>query len=257
MNDPPDPISKELTLIALSGLPEIKQGDDIASEIFKAQKKLAIDFEDGDIYVIAQKVVSKAEGRVAKINSIAPSVFSSEFAKFLSKDPREVELILRESKSVVRARRGILITETKRGIVCANAGIDRSNVMGDDSALLLPENPDRSALKIRKRLEKLTGKMLAVIISDTFGRPWREGQVDFAIGVSGISCFRDYRGKRDMYDRVLRVTRIAQVDEIAAAAELLMGKARSIPVVLMKGYSFEREDGSKKLLRRITRDLFR
>jgi coenzyme F420-0:L-glutamate ligase/coenzyme F420-1:gamma-L-glutamate ligase len=164
---------------------------------------------------------------------------------------------LRESRSIVRARLGILITENKQGIICANSGVDRSNVREEGSFLLLPEYPDRSAAKIRKTLEALTRKRAAVVISDTYGRPWREGQVDFAIGVSGISCFRDYRGKPDMYGRALKVTNIAQVDELASAAELIMGKSRGTPVVLFKGYVFEAGEGSRPLLRKIARDLFR
>lgn len=249
--------AKELRLIGIEGIGEPSEGEDLAQLIFSAQERAGIPFEDGDVYVVAQKVVSKAEGRFVELRKVKPSEFALSLARHLKKDPKEVEVALRQSRSIVRARLGILITETKQGIICANSGVDRSNVKGRGRMLLLPARPDRSAARIRARLEKLTGRRLAVIVSDTFGRPWREGQVDFAIGVSGIACFRDYRGKVDMYGRPLKVTNIAQVDELAAAAELVMGKSRRIPVVVVKGLVYERGEGSKGLLRRITRDLFR
>ncbi len=238
-------------------MPEIRDGDDVASAVFAAQRRMGVPSEDGDIYVVAQKIVSKSEGMRVKLDSFTPSAFSSQLAAHIRKDPREVEVILRESRSIIRARLGILITETRHGLVCANAGVDRSNLPGVGEALLLPRDPDRSAARIRKGIEKLSGRAHAVIISDTFGRPWREGQVDFAIGVSGISCFRDYRRTDDAYGREMKATNIAQVDELAAAAELIMGKARSIPAVLVKGYTFSVGHGSKRLMRRIARDLFR
>jgi coenzyme F420-0:L-glutamate ligase/coenzyme F420-1:gamma-L-glutamate ligase len=249
--------SPEIRLLGLKLRGDVKRGDDLGMSIFEAQQGAGIPFDDGDIYVVAQKVVSKAEGRSVRLSAVKPSPFAESLAAHLKKDPREVEVVLRESRSIIKARLGILITETKGGIVCANSGADRSNVADGDDMLLLPMNPDGSARSIRRRLESLTGKSLAVIVSDTFGRPWREGQVDFAIGVSGIACFRDYRGKPDMYGRILKVTNIAQVDELAAAAELVMGKTRSTPVVLVKGLRHEKGEGSKRLLRRITHDLFR
>jgi coenzyme F420-0:L-glutamate ligase/coenzyme F420-1:gamma-L-glutamate ligase len=252
-----DPGNPALGFLALSEIGDVKAGDDLPKAIYEAQSREGIPFEDGDVYVVAQKVVSKAEGRVVHLRDVSPSDFAKNLSSFLRKDPKEVEVVLRETRSIVRARLGILITENKQGIICANSGVDRSNVPGDDSLLLLPVSPDSSAAAIRKGLESLSGKKAAVVISDTFGRPWREGQVDFAIGVSGIECFRDYRGKPDMYGRPLKVTNIAQVDELAAAAELVMGKSRRIPVVLVKGYMHGEGEGSKPLLRKITRDLFR
>lgn len=256
-----DPSADTIQLIAIKNIPDVKEGDDIARIIYDAQKKMNIESEENDIYVIAQKIVSKAEGRFVRISDIRPGKFATQLAESIKKDPREVQLILDESNSIVRARLGILITETRHGIVCANSGVDMSNVNSYDAsgqyALLLPSDPDESARRIRSKLIDLLGKNVAVIISDTFGRAWREGHVDFAIGVSGIECFRDYRGKKDMYGRELKVTQIAQVDEIAAAAELLMGKARGIPAVIVRGYTYKCGEGSKQLIRPIERDLFR
>ncbi|MGA1974805.1 MAG: coenzyme F420-0:L-glutamate ligase [Conexivisphaerales archaeon] len=247
----------ELRFIALAGIGDVRPGDDLGSVIYSAQKKARIPFSEGDVYIIAQKVVSKAEGRLVSLESVKPSAFAESLGSFLKKDPREVEVVLRESRSIVRARLGILITESKQGIICANSGVDRSNVGDEGRLLLLPEDPDRSAVRIRRGIESRSGKKAAVVISDTHGRPWREGQVDFAIGASGISCFRDYRGKSDMYGWTLKVTNIAQVDELAAAAELVMGKSRGLPVVIVKGYLFQPGEGAKPLQRRIKRDLFR
>jgi coenzyme F420-0:L-glutamate ligase/coenzyme F420-1:gamma-L-glutamate ligase len=249
--------SSELRLVGLRGIGEVSLGDDVGSLICESQRKARIAFADGDVYVVAQKVVSKAEGRYVRLDDVKPSPFAESLGGFLKKDPKEVEVVLRESRSIVRARLGILITENRQGIICANSGVDRSNVNEEGSLLLLPESPDRSAARIRKSIESLSGKKVAVVVSDTYGRPWREGQVDFAIGVAGISCFRDYRGKPDMYGRTLKATNIAQVDELAAAAELVMGKSRGIPVVVVKGYLFEGGEGSKPLQRKIARDLFR
>ena len=249
--------SPQLKLLGLRGIGEVSPGDDVGRLIYDSQRKSRIPFADGDVYVVAQKVVSKSEGRFVRLEDVKPSPFAESLGGFLKKDPKEVEVVLRESRSIVRARLGILITENKQGIICANSGVDMSNVGEEGGLLLLPESPDRSAAKIRKSIEALSGRRAAVIISDTYGRPWREGQVDFAIGVAGIACLRDYRGKPDMYGRTLKVTNIAQVDELAAAAELVMGKSRGIPVVVVKGFVFEEGEGSKPLLRKIARDLFR
>ncbi|HVP22320.1 MAG TPA: coenzyme F420-0:L-glutamate ligase [Conexivisphaerales archaeon] len=257
MKEDADEGPDSLRLYGLKVLGEVLTGDDLGRLIFESQRKREIPFEDGDLYVVAQKVVSKSEGMYVKVEDVTPTPFAVSLAAFLKKDPKEVEVVLRESKSIVRARLGILITENKQGIICANSGVDRSNVKEEGRLLLLPENPDRSAARVRRSLEALSGKKCAVVISDTYGRPWREGQVDFAIGASGIACFRDYRGKPDMYGRPLKVTNIAQVDELASAAELIMGKSRGTPVVLVKGFPFEGGEGSKALLRKISRDLFR
>jgi len=261
INSDVDPTTDAMQIIAIKGIRDVKKGDDIAELIVNAQEKMKLQTQDGDIYIIAQKIVSKSEGRVVKLSDVNPSIFAKQLAENIGKEAREVQIILDESRSIVKARLGILITETKHGIVCANSGIDMSNVNRRkapyETALLLPLDPDASARKIREKIRKLTGKNVAVIISDTFGRAWREGHVDFAIGVSGIECLRDYRGKKDMYGRELRVTQIAQVDELAAAAELVMGKARGIPVALIRGYTYREGEGSKELLRPVERDLFR
>lgn len=256
MNERIDPESERLQLIAVKGIPDVLPGDDISELILKAQEKMDLPAEDGDIYVISQKIVSKAEGRLVRLDDIVPSSFALQLSETIGKDPKETEVILRESRSIIKARLGILITETRHGIICANSGVDRSNVKGDQ-LLLLPISPDESARRIKVGIESKAKKRVAVIISDTFGRPWREGHVDFAIGVSGIECFRDYRGRKDMYGRELKVTMMAQADEIASAAELLMGKAKRVPVVIVRGYSYAPGEGSQKMIRPVERDLFR
>lgn len=250
--------SNRIEIIGLSGMPVVKKGDDLARLIYEAATRQGVGFEDMDIVVVASKIVAKAEGRFVKLSDVVPGRFARNAARVINKDPREIEVILSTSRRVVKMRRGLLLTESHLGIVSANSGVDKSNVEGDDVVLLLPRNPDLSARRIRERLEGLTGKRLAVIISDTVGRAWREGQVDIAIGASGINVIRDYRGLPDMNNRVLRVTAIAQADELASAAELVMGKSKGVPVAIIRGYSYERkEESARKLNRRITRDLFR
>ncbi|MGC9209030.1 MAG: coenzyme F420-0:L-glutamate ligase [Nitrososphaeria archaeon] len=247
-----------IEIIAVRGMPDVKPGDDVAQLIYDAVVRSGIQVEDGDIFVIASKIVAKAEGRILKLNEITPSAFSIRASRIVKKDPREVEAILMASRRIIRMRRGIFLAETEFGVVAANAGIDKSNVQGEDVVLLLPKDPDRSARKIRKRLEKLFNRRLAVIISDTYGRTWREGQVDMAIGASGINVFRDYRGTPDMYNRTLKVTLIAQADELASAAELVMGKRKGVPVAIIKHYLYEATDvPARRLNRRDSKDLYR
>lgn len=213
--------------------------------------------KNNDVLVVAHKIVSKAEGRIADLATVKPSKRAINIAKKHHKDPRIAELILRESRRIVKMERGIIITETKHGFVCANAGIDKSNVYGDHVALL-PANPDSSADKIRRAIEKQTGKNVAVIISDTFGRPFREGQVNVAIGVSGLKPFKDYRGSKDMFGKKLKVTEIAVADEIASAAELVMGKVNRVPIAMIRDFMYENRQGSaKELIRKRKKDLFR
>ncbi len=248
----------EIEIIAVKGIPEVKPGDDISVYIFEACQKNNIRVEDGDIFVIASKIVAKAENRFVKLSDIAPSIFSIRASKIVKKDPREIEAILSASRRIIRMRRGIFLAETEFGVVAANSGIDKSNVGKDDYVLLLPKDPDRSAKRIRKKLEKMFNKRLAVIISDTYGRTWREGQVDMAIGASGINVFRDYRGSTDMYNRALKVTNIAHADEIASAAELVMGKKKGVPVAIVKHYQYDTtEIPAKKLNRKDAKDLYR
>lgn len=227
---------KALTAIALLDIPYVKPKDNIAAIIVEAAGKNGIKIDDGDVIVIAQKIVSKAENRIAQLKDAVPSQKAKEIAKTTGKSPKFVELVLKETKSVIKASREVLLVEDKRGLVCINAGIDKSNVDTEGSLALLPENPDASAEKCRTEIGELTGKNVAVIVCDTYSRPFRRGQVNFAIGVAGIRLFRDYRGKKDLFGQVLKVKNVAVVDEIAAAAELLMGQAKeATPVVIFKG----------------------
>jgi coenzyme F420-0:L-glutamate ligase/coenzyme F420-1:gamma-L-glutamate ligase len=232
--------------------------DDLGDVILKAIKQNRLEILDGDILVVAHKIVSKAEGRIVSLAGVKPSPKAIKMAKEHGKDPRIMELILKESVQILRAKNGIIVSETKGGFVCANAGVDQSNVEGD-AALLLPVDPDRSASRLCDAVKKKIGKEIAVVIMDTFGRPFREGQVNVAIGVAGMSPIKSYIGSRDMYGRKLRVSEIAVVDEIASAAELVMGKSEGTPAVIMRGYKYEKAaKSSAKLLQRSRKqDLFR
>ena len=215
------------------------------------------EIQDGDILVFSQKIVSKNEGRILSLSSVNPSLLANGISSSYNKDPRLVELILSESKRIVRMENGIIIVETNHGFVCANAGIDESNVQ-DGYATLLPEDPDRSANLLKERIEQKTGKNIAVIISDTFGRPFRLGQTDVAIGVAGIEPILDYSGKPDTFAKIMQVTAIAIVDEICSATELVMGKVEKCPVALVRNYKFNFSDAKiQNLLRPKHEDLFR
>ena len=241
---------------------DIKPHDKIDMLILKSLQQRQLDIIDHDILVIAHKIVSKAEGQIVDLRYIKPSVKSLAIAKENDKDPRIVQTILNESKEIVRLSRGIIIAETKHGFICANAGVDQSNV--EDSfnhALLLPKDADASAKKIRQSLRKKTGKDIAVIITDTFGRPFREGQTNVAIGIDGINPIKSYIGNIDMYGKKLRVTEIAVADEIASAAELAMGKLERVPFVIIRGYKYhlvhKKSTSVSKLIRPKEKDLFR
>lgn len=238
---------------------DIAAGSALGGIILDAIAQSRLDLADGAIVVIAQKIVSKAEGRLVDLDGVKPSQRAKKLARQLRKDPKIVELILQESKEVVRVQNGIIITETKHGLVCANSGVDQSNLAGKNSAVLLPKNPDASAKKLRAFFQKKTGKDVAVVITDTFGRPFREGQVNVAIGVAGLRPIRSYIGKKDMFGRKLQVTEIAVADEIASAAELVMNKSDGIPVAVVRGYPFERDEqaSSRRLMRNKKTDLFR
>ena len=215
------------------------------------------EIQDGDILVFSQKIVSKSEGRILSLSSVNPSLLANGISSSYNKDPRLMELILSESKRIVRMENGIIIVETNHGFVCANAGIDESNVQ-DGYATLLPEDPDRSANLLKERIEKKTGKNIAVIISDTFGRPFRLGQTDVAIGVAGIEPILDYSGKPDTFAKIMQVTAIAIADEICSATELVMGKVEKCPVALVRNYKFNFSDAKiQNLLRPKHEDLFR
>ena len=215
------------------------------------------EIQDGDILVFSQKIVSKSEGRILSLSSVNPSLLANGISSSYNKDPRLVELILSESKRIVRMENGIIIVETNHGFVCANAGIDESNVQ-DGYATLLPEDPDRSANLLKERIEQKTGKNIAVIISDTFGRPFRLGQTDVAIGVAGIEPILDYSGKPDTFAKIMQVTAIAIADEICAATELVMGKVEKCPVAIVRNYKFDFSNTKiQNLLRPKHEDLFR
>ena len=237
---------------------DIRPDNDLSIVILAAIADSQIEIQNGDILVVTHKIVSKAEGRVVDLTRIKPSPKAIRMAKEHDKDPRVMELILKESIQILRAKNGIIISETKHGFVCANAGVDQSNVEGD-MAVLLPAAPDESASRIQDAVMEKTGKEIAVIITDTFGRTFRNGQTNVAIGIAGINPIKSYIGTYDMYGRKLRVTEIAVADEIASAAELVMGKAEGTPVAIVRGYSFEKvsKTSVKSLLRAKERDLFR
>lgn len=249
--------SPELRLLAIPGIPEIRRGDDLVKCIEGAARRAAIHFEDGDILVIAQKIVSKAEGAVVRLTSVKPSAEAITIAGRLKKDPRSIEIVLRESRRIVRSDH-VLITETHHGFVCANAGVDHSNVPGSNVVTLLPRNPDRSAKKLSAALRKHTGKRVAVIISDTFGRPWRLGLTNVAIGAAGVPVLLDLRGTHDRQGKPLTATILAVADELAAAADLLMEKSKGTPVVLIRGYRYKSViEPAARIIRPAVEDLFR
>ncbi len=248
---------RRLEVIGLEGLGEVRQGDSIGRLIYQACSRHGITLVDGDILVVAHKIVSKAEGRIIRLDTIQPSSRALELSHELGKDPCLLEIILRENRRIIRMGGGTIIVETHHGFICANAGVDLSNV-GLGQVALLPLDPDRSAREIREEIKQLSGVMPGVIISDSFGRPWRLGTVDVAVGVSGLKPLKDDRGKNDRYGYELKASVAAVADELAAAAELVMGKRGEIPVVIIRGYSVEGEDGSaKELLRPEAEDLFR
>ncbi len=246
-----------LSILPVRGLGEVRKGDDIARLILGALHTSGESLRGNDIVVVKQKIVSKAEGNVVKLDDVKPTKRALRIARVQEKEPQLVELILRESLRIVRMGHGVIISETKHGFVCANAGIDRSNVESGYAALL-PDDPDKSARRIRRSLERDTGNKLAVIITDTFGRPWRNGQTDVAIGSSGIEPLQSYKGKVDAYGYTLRVTEPAIVDEIASAAELVMGKLSSVPAAIVRGLKYRRSElGTKSMIMPAEKDLFR
>lgn len=253
-------MKRRIEIIPIPVTPDIKAGDKLDIIILESMTNANEFLSEGDIVVVAQKVISKAEGRLIDLKLVIPSEKSLQIAKQNDKDPRLIELILNESVDILRLARGILIVETKRGLICANAGVDQSNVeKSNDYAALLPEDADLSARKLRHSLKIKTGIDVAVVITDTFGRPFREGQINVAIGIAGIQPIKSYIGTLDMYGKRLKVTEIAVVDEIASAAELQMGKSERIPVVIIRGYVYQMVETSSlsQLLRARGKDLFR
>ena len=248
----------EIRIIPIGGLPEIKPGDDLGGSIADAVATQEITLEDRDVLVVAQKVVSKAEGRLVNLEDVTPSALAVEIASLHERDPRHTEVVLRECRRIVRMDRGVIIAETRHGFTCANAGVDASNAPGGDTVVLLPLDPDASARRLANRLRERHEVGVAVIVSDTFGRPWREGAVNVAIGVAGIHPIIDYRGLEDPQGRLLRTTTIAVADELAAAAGLVMGKLDRTPAILLKGCRYTPgDDGIGELIRPAERDLFR
>jgi len=242
----------------MTGMPEITPGDELTPLILEGCRREKLELVDGDVVVITQKIVSKAEGCIQSLSDMEPSSIAITFARESNKDPRLVELALREARRIVRMDRGVLITETRHGFVCANSGVDASNVGSPDAATTLPREPDRSAERLRRELQDATGARIAVILSDTFGRPWREGVVNVAIGIAGLNPVNDYRGLSDADGRSLASTVIAVADELAGAAELVMGKLDRIPVAVVRGYAYTSGDeGAGSLVRDEAHDLFR
>jgi len=253
-----------LTLSPLRHIPLIRQGDDLADIVVEALENNKLAIQDNDILVIAQKIVSKSEGRTVNLVTVTPSSRAMELARQTEKDPRLVELILQESNEVLRTRTGTIIVEHKLGFICANAGIDHSNVAGiGDSAeewvLLLPKNPDQSADQLRCGIQSKTGKRIAILIIDSHGRAWRTGTVGVAIGIAGMPGLEDLRGKPDLFDFTLRITQVGAADELAAAASLVIGQAaEGVPVVHVRGFPYPLREGSlKELIRPKEQDLFR
>jgi coenzyme F420-0:L-glutamate ligase/coenzyme F420-1:gamma-L-glutamate ligase len=246
-------LTGELLVIPLHGIPELEEGDDLAALIVEAAT--ATRLEDGDVLVVAQKAVSKVEGRVVHLSGVEPSQRALELAG--ETDPRRIEVILRETREVVRARPPLVIAETAHGFVCASAGVDASNAKGPDTLVLLPLDPDASAAQLRERLGELTGCTVGVIVSDSFGRAWRRGTSDVALGVSGLPAILDLDGQLDSMGYELHATQIAVADEIAGAAQLVMGKTDGIPAALVRGLRLDGDGLGRDLLMPQERDLFR
>jgi coenzyme F420-0:L-glutamate ligase / coenzyme F420-1:gamma-L-glutamate ligase len=246
---------KGLEVLGIEGFPEVRPGDDLDRMISAA---VAGDLRAGDVLVVTHKIVSKAEGRLVDLRTIEPSALAKGYASRHGKDPRQIEVVFKESRRIVRMDRGIVISETHHGFVCANAGIDASNVPGDDTVCLLPIDPDDSAARLRDALAGDPGVDVAVVISDSFGRAWRHGITDVAIGVAGMDPVADYRGLNDPHGFPMEASVLAVADELAAAAELVMGKTDGIPIAIVRGYSYSPASGSgRDLLMPPERDMFR
>ncbi|MCC6176957.1 MAG: coenzyme F420-0:L-glutamate ligase [Chloroflexi bacterium] len=248
----------EIRILPVRGIGEVRPGDDVAGQLIAALEGQGERFQDGDVLIVTQKIVSKAEGRLVDLATVEPSEMALELARINPRDPRQIEVALRETARVVRMERGILISETRHGFICANAGVDASNLATGTVVALLPEDPDASAQHIRAAVHERAGASIAVIISDTFGRPWRTGQTNVAIGVAGLRPLHDYRGQEDSAGLTLVVTEIAVADELASAAELAMGKLDRVPAAVVRGYAYEPGEGhSRELVRPAELDLFR
>jgi coenzyme F420-0:L-glutamate ligase/coenzyme F420-1:gamma-L-glutamate ligase len=250
-------MARAIQVIGIEGLPEVRPGDDLVALLLDALAAEGLALEEGDIVVLTQKIVSKAEGRLIALAEVEPSAFARTVAEQTGRDPRLTEVILREARRIVRMDRQVLVVETRQGLVCANAGVDRSNV-GEGRVALLPQDPDASARAIREEIKRRMGIEVAVLITDTFGRPWREGLTEVAIGVAGLAPLKDYRGHRDRFGLPLHATLVAVADELACAAGLVMEKLAGIPAAIIRGYAYEPQEGTAAaLVRPPERDLFR
>jgi coenzyme F420-0:L-glutamate ligase/coenzyme F420-1:gamma-L-glutamate ligase len=250
---------EKIQIIPIQGLPLIKERDNIAQMIVDAAEKQETPIQEGDVIVITHVMVSKAEGNIINLDTVQPSEFAKTIAKQTEKDPALVEIVLREAKSIVRMGNGNIITETKHGWFCANSGVDRSNVPGERNVTPLPTDPDKSAAEVRNKIKEITGKDVAVIISDTHGRPLRDGEINVAVGVAGFKPIRDRRGEQDLYGYTLRVKRTAIADELASAAELVIGQANEgIPAAIIRGYLYPKSEDAKatELIRPKEKELF-
>lgn len=242
-----------LEILPVAGIPEVRPGDDLSALISRAGELRA-----GDVLVVTHKIVSKAEGRLVDLRRVEPSALAEGFARRYGRDARQIEVVLRESRRIVRMDRGLIISETHHGFVCANAGVDASNVADQDTVCLLPLDPDASAARLRTALTDRLGLDLAVLITDSFGRAWRFGITDVAIGVSGMEPLADYRGHNDPHGRPMEASVLAVADELAGAAELVTGKTDGIPVAIVRGYPYKPAPGSARaLLMPTERDMFR
>jgi coenzyme F420-0:L-glutamate ligase/coenzyme F420-1:gamma-L-glutamate ligase len=248
-------VSDGVRVLPLEGIPEVEEGDDLVALLADAAAR-AGGLEDGDVLVVAQKIVSKAEGRIVRLEDVEPSARAHEIAGE-DQDPRHIEVILRESARVVRVRPPLVIVETRNGFICASAGVDASNAKGEGTVVLLPVDPDASAARLRAGLRDRTGTDVGVIVSDSFGRPFRQGTIDVALGVAGLTALLDLRGVRDSLGYQLHATQIAVADELAAAAELVMGKVAGIPAAVIRGVDLRGDGSGRDLVIPEERDLFR
>ncbi|WP_047863777.1 coenzyme F420-0:L-glutamate ligase [Rubrobacter aplysinae] len=240
-------------IIPVHGLPEVRPGADLSALVAGAAG-----LRDGDVLVVTHKIVSKSEGRIVALSGVEPSPFARQFAAEHGKDPRQTEVVLRESRRIVKMDRGVLITETHHGFVCANAGVDASNVPGEDEVCLLPLDPDASAARLHAALRDRLGITVPVVVSDSFGRPWREGITNVALGVAGMRPLADYRGQTDPHGYPLEASILAVADELASAAELVVGKTSAVPLAIVRNYGYEPGGGSgAELVMSPDKDLFR
>ncbi len=246
-------------VIPVTGLPIIKEGDKLGKLICDAADKQETPIRDGDVIVVTHVVVARAEGATVNLETITPSPFAQHIARKNDKDPALVEVVLREAESIIRMRNGNIITLTKHGLICANSGVDKSNVPGERMVALLPRNPDETARQIRRNIKEQTGKTVAIIISDTHGRPLRDGEINVAIGVAGLMPIRDRRGEDDLFGYTLRVKRTAVADELASAAELVIGQAKeAVPAAIIRGYRYQPSEEAtlKDMLRPLEKEYF-